>query len=179
MAASDPDFALVLDALLGRAPMPQGAGPATVRRAEQLLATGRSALAHGGPTRAQLRKADSIFRKAQRGRARDQKRGLLRVVFDSWLQPAPALRHRGAATPRFLRYEGACTVEVQIRAVGGRVELEGQVTPPDAASEAQLEIGGRTRRARIDGAGMFRFGGLHHGDATLVVGSTRVEGLPL
>ncbi len=179
MSNRDVDFAAVLDAVLGRSPLtggvPDGVDASVRARALRLIAAGRAAIEQPAPSRKTLRRAESIFRAA----LRDAKPGLLRLVFDSWLQPAPALRYEGADRPRFLRYDGPCTVELQISSLGGRVELRGQIDPADAASEARLQIGKRVRRAAISAAGTFAFEGLAHGTASLQIGETRVEAVPL
>jgi len=175
MSNREVNFAAVLDAVLGRGQMPDGVDASVRARALRLIAAGRAANEQPAPSRKALRRANSIFRAA----FRDAKPGLLRLVFDSWLQPAPALRYEGADRPRFLRYDGPSTVELQISSVGGRVELRGQVDPADAAAEARLQIGKRTRRAAISASGTFVFEGLAHGTVSLQIGEMRVEAVPL
>lgn len=179
MEEREVEFGAVLDALLGRGSMPEGADAALVERAQQFVAAGRTVGEQPAPSRRALRRADKIFRSAARERKQSAGLDLLRLVFDSWLEPAPALRYEGGERPRFLRYAGAFTVELQILDVSGRVQLRGQVTPPDAATEARLQIGSRTRRAKIDTAGLFSFERLARGTVALRIGEMQIEGLPL
>ena len=179
MSKREMELGAVLDALMNRGSMPEGADAAMIQRAQRLVATGRSVCEQPAPSRRALRRADKLFRSAARERQRTAGMDLLRLVFDSWLEPAPALRYEGGDRPRFLRYAGAFTVELQILDVSGRVQLRGQVTPSDAATEARLQVGSRTRLAKIDAAGSFSFEGIARGTALLAIGEMQIEGLPL
>jgi len=168
MASRDPHLAAILDGLLGRGPVVPGAHEG----AERLLAAGRRALASAPPGRRAMARAMRIFREATKPRA-----SLLRLVLDSLLAPAPALR-ASAATGRFLRFEGAVTVELQLAPAARGIDLRGQLTPAGYAAEVVV-AGKRRRRARVAPDGSFVMRGVPRGTVTLEVGPSRFAGLTL
>ena len=107
------------------------------------------------------------------GPGRAPRASLLKLVLDTLSAPAPALRRSGRTTTRFLRFEGAAVLELQVRRVGRSYELRGQVTPP--AADAVLLAGDRERRIEVAADGTFVFRGVPSGAATLTVGDARVE----
>ncbi|MHC4939276.1 MAG: hypothetical protein ACYTHK_09935 [Planctomycetota bacterium] len=166
MGSAKDSFPDLLDALSGRADLPSDADPAILRSAEILLERGRAVAAEPSVPRSWIRRARRI------ARARP---ALFALVFDSWLEPRPALR--GAATaPRFLRFEGPATVDLEL---GAKRTLLGQLEPADAAPEVQLEVAGKVRRARVAPDGTFRFARVPSGEATLTIGDWKLEDLPL
>ena len=66
MEEREVEFGAVLDALLGRGSMPEGADAALVERAQQFVAAGRTVGEQPAPSRRALRRADKIFRSAAR-----------------------------------------------------------------------------------------------------------------
>jgi len=177
MGGQQTDLSRVLDALAGREPWPAKVDPEFRARAERLIERGRAVHAESPAPKSALRKANRIFRNAMKKSA--DRPALLRLVFDSWFEPAPALRRAGPDSTRFFRYDGTCKLELQARETPHGVDLFGQIDPPDAASEVRVEIEGKQRRAAVDSAGSFRFARLPHGAARLVVGDSTIEGVPL
>jgi anti-sigma factor RsiW len=183
MAGTHVSFATMFDHLAGseRASVSRHLQdcPACAARAERiatLLAAGRRALRAPRPSRKNLTRALRIFREHRSA----SQPSFLRLALDSLLRPAPALRTASAATPtRFLRYEGAATVELQVTAVRGRVELRGQVTPPDFADEALLVSGTRERRGKVAADGTFLWRAVPHGEVEIRIGTVRISGLDL
>jgi len=183
MAGTHVSFAKLFDHLAGfeRAPVSRHLQdcPVCTARAERvasILAAGRRAFRAPRPTRRNLARALRIF-SAHRDASQPS---ILQLVLDSLLRPAPALRTTAAATPtRFLRYEGAATVELQVAPVRGRVELRGQVTPPDFADEARLVAGTRTRRAKVAADGTFLWRAVPRGEVEVRIGTVRITGLDL
>lgn len=143
--------------------------------ARRLLAAGRGAVENHKPGRSAMARAMRAYREARAPAAPT----LLRLVLDSLLRPAPALR-TVAAPARFLRYEGPATIELQITPVAGGVELRGQITPADFA----LEVGvvtqsGRTLRVQVAPDGTFLFARLRHGRVGIEAGPARIPDLTL
>jgi hypothetical protein len=104
---------------------------------------------------------------------------VLRLVLDTLLRPAPALRTTRAAPTRFLRYEGEVTVEIQLGAGSRGVDLLGQLTPATHAREVEAIWDAGRRRARIDDEGVFRLRNLPRREIELRIGTTRITGLRL
>ena len=174
-------FAALLDHLAGRT-APQVAAhleacPACAVRAadaRRLLAAGRRAAAAPAPSRRALRRARAIFREAHA----PPQVSLLRLVLDSLTRPAPALRRAGAKATRFLRYEGAVTVELQLTptATRQRIDLHGQLTPADFAGEVVLEAGRVRRTVPVTADGTFVVRGVPKRDVELRIGTARIRG---
>ena len=141
--------------------------------ASRLIAAGRRAGSAPRPSRRALARAASIFRRHHRA----PQPSVLQLVLDSLLRPAPALRAATAAPTRFLRYEGEATLELQITPVGRRVELRGQVTPADVASEVVLRAGTVRRRRKLAADGTFVIRAVPRGEVEIEVGPVRVAGL--
>jgi anti-sigma factor RsiW len=183
MAGTHVSFATLFDHLAGfeRAHVSRHlqdcpACAARAERANSLLAAGRRALRAPRPSRRNLSRALRIFREHHSA----SQPSVLQLVLDSLLRPAPALRGAAAATPtRFLCYEGAVTVELQVTPVRGRVELRGQITPPDFAAEVQLVHGTQKRRARVAPDGTFLWRAVPHGEVEIWIGTVRLHGLDL
>ena len=177
MGTAHPSFAAILDHLAGHEPRGVAAhlarcGPCAPRAAEaaRLLAAGRRAHDAPRPGARLLRRAVGIFRAHRRG----ESPGLLRLVLDSWLQPAPALR-TGTARARFLRFEGEVVVEMQLTVEAGRVEVRGQLTPPDFAAEVVAIARARRKRAKVGGDGTFLLRGLPRTRLDFEIGTTRIR----
>ncbi len=168
MASRSPHLAAILDGLLGRGPRVPGAH----EEAERLLAAGRRALASAPPGRRAMARARRIFVDAARPRA-----SLLRLVLDSMLAPAAALR-ASTAPGRFLRFEGAVTVELHLTPAARGIDLRGQLTPAGYAAEVVV-AGRRRRRARVAPDGGFVMRAVPRGTVTLEIGPSRFEGLSL
>lgn len=148
-------------------------------RAGRLLGAGRRAAAAPAPSRRLLARAGRIFRDEVSGR----RPSLLELLLDTLDAPRPALalrRGRAAtARPRFLKFGGACTVELQVTPRERGLELRGQVTPADTAREVVLELGGRARRAPVAADGTFLFKGVARGRAGLTLGPVAIRDLDL
>ena len=168
MGLRETDLARLLDALTGRQPWPKSVDPDPRAQAERLLERARSVHSEAPATRRALREALRIFRADRKERS--ARPGLLRLVFDSWLSPAPAVRGAGAESSRFLRFDGACRLELQVRSTARGVELFGQVDPSDAAPEARAEYAGKDRLVPIDPVGSFHFPRLPHGPLRIWIG---------
>ena len=182
MAGTHVGFATLFDHLAGfeRAQVSRHlqACPACAARAERvvsILAAGRRALRAPRPSRRNLTRALRIFREHRSA----SQPSILQLVLDSLLRPAPALRSAAATPTRFLCYEGPATVELQVTPVRGRVELRGQVTPPDFAAEALLVSGTRKRRGKVAADGTFLWRAVPHGQVEIHIGTVRITGLDL
>jgi anti-sigma factor RsiW len=183
MAGTHVSFAMMFEHLAGseRAQVSRHLQdcPACAARAERvasLLAAGRRALRAPRPSRKALKRAARIFREHRSA----SQPSILQLVLDSLLRPAPALRTAATASPtRFLRYEGVATVELQVTPVRGRVELRGQVTPPDFAAEALLVSGAKKRRGKVAADGTFLWRAVPHGEVEIRIGTVRITGLDL
>jgi len=167
----------LLEALAGREPRPADMDPGLRSRAERLLARGRSVHAESAVPKSTLRKALRVFRESRKRSAAGPT--LMRLVFDSWFEPAPALRRAGPESTRFLRYDGPCRLELQVRETARGVEVFGQIDPADAATEVHIEVDGKERRAAIDAVGSFRFARLRPGVARVRLGDATIEGIRL
>ena len=177
MGDSHTDLVRALEALAGREPWPADLSPGLRAQATRLLERVRAVgLEPAVPKRAAAR-ALKVFRSSRKPASGAST--LLRLVFDSWFEPAPALRAVGSVATRFLRFDGVVRVELQIRETPRGVELFGQVDPPASASTVQLEFEGKQRRTAIDAVGSFRFARLRHGAARLRIGDLTVEDVPL
>lgn len=161
MSARHPSLAALMDQLSGResrATATHLSACASCRaradEARRLLLTGRRALSAPALGARGKRRAVALFRREQRPQA-----GLLRLVLDTLLRPAPALRAAGAAgtAARYLRFEGDMTVELQVTPRNRGVELRGQITPADAASEVIARSAKARRRAPVQRDGTFVF----------------------
>jgi hypothetical protein len=172
-------FARLLDHLAGREDpavqkrMDDATVPAeTVQAALRLLEAGRRAVAASVPSARLRKRATRVFREARAPEARPG--GLLRLVIDNVLRPAPALRTGAAAAARFLRFEGERTVELQATPRERGLELRGQVTPAHGIDTATLRAGGRTRTAPVDESGLFVFRRVRAGRIELDFGVARI-----
>jgi anti-sigma factor RsiW len=140
---------------------------------QRLLGAGRRALSVPALSSRAKKRAVALFRREQRPRP-----GVLRLVLDTLLRPAPALRAPGTAA-RYLRFEGDVTVELQVSPQTRGVELRGQITPADAASEVIALSGKARRRARIEKDGTFVFRALPRRKMDLQVGAGFIRDLEL
>jgi len=168
MGSNEFELARMLDALSGRQPWPATVDAEQRARAERLLERARSVHAEAPASKRALRAALRIFRAHRKERT--ARPGLLRLVFDSWLEPAPAVRGAGGESSRFLRFDGKCRLEIQMRSTARGVELFGQVDPSDFAPEARAEYADKVRRAAIDPEGSFHFARLPHGALRIRIG---------
>jgi len=168
MGLRETELARLLEALSGRQPWPESVDADQRARAERLLDRARSVHAEAPAPKRALRGAMRIFRADRQQRT--SRPGLLRLVFDSWLEPAPAVRGAGGESSRFLRFDGACRLEIQVRSTARGVELFGQVDPSDAAREARAEYAAKDRRVPIDPVGSFHFPRLPHGPLRIWIG---------
>jgi len=166
------DFIRALEAAAGRQPWPDDVDPELRVQAGRLLASAHAVGRESKVPKSFARKALRVF-----GRSRAPSRA--RLVFDSWFEPALAVRHAGPVDSRFLRYEGPLRLELQTRDTGRGVELLGQIDPPDVAAEVILEWDGKDRRVAVDSVGSFRMARLRHGVARLRIGDTTIEDIPL
>ena len=158
MSARHPSLAALMDQLSGResrATATHLSACASCRaradEARRLLLTGRRALSAPALGARGKRRAVALFRREQRPQP-----DLLRLVLDTLLRPAPALRAAGTAA-RYLRFEGDMTVELQVTPRNRGVELRGQITPADAASEVIARSAKARRRAPVQRDGTFVF----------------------
>ena len=119
------------------------------------------------------RRAIALFRREQRPQP-----GLLRLVLDSLLKAAPALRAAGTAT-RYLRFEGDVTLELQVAPRKHGVELRGQITPADAASEVTVLSTKVQRRVRVQEDGTFVFRLVSRRKVDLQIGDVFIRDLEL
>lgn len=142
--------------------------------ARRVVEIGRRALAGPRPARRHMRAAIRAFRQARENWGNS----LLKLVLDSMLRPAPAPALRaGASPPRFLRYEGEVTVELQITSAARGVSLLGCVSPPDRADEVILTAGSTQRRTLVDKTGMFALRRVPRRELELRIGSALITGL--
>ena len=141
--------------------------------ARRLIEAGHRALAVPALSSRSKKRAVALFRREQR-----QQPGLLRLVLDSFLKPAPALRTAGTAA-RYLRFEGEVTVELQIAPRKRGVELRGQITPAGFASEV-IALSARARlRAPVEKDGTFVFRSLPRRKLDLQIGTEFLRDLEL
>jgi len=173
-------FAALLDHLAGRESAQVAAHVAACESctheaaaARRLLEAGRRAATAPTMTKKQRRTARSIFKQA----FAPPRVSLLKMVLDSLTQPAPAVRS-GAPEARFVRFEGAVTVEMQISKAPRGVEVRGQVTPADYATRVEAEGTGRRRTSAIGPDGTFLFR-LPRGETDFRIGNTRINKLRL
>ena len=160
-------FDEILEALVGRGTPARGA-PEAVR----LLRAGRAVAAERALPRAWLRRASRALRAGRKG--------TFALVFDSWFRPQPALRRSPTAdAPRFLRFEGAQTIELEISAVARGVRVLGQVEPPGSIARITIETESKRVERTVAGDGTFRTPVLPRGRATLRADGTVVGELPL
>ncbi|MHC4932803.1 MAG: hypothetical protein ACYTGV_11505, partial [Planctomycetota bacterium] len=148
---------------------------ARAERAARLLAAGRRALSAPKLSKKAMKRAVRVFRE----NLAPQQPATLRLVLDSLLRPAPALRATRASPARFLRYEGAATVELQVTPAARGVEVRGQVTPSGHADEVILRVGRASRRATVAEDGTFLLQRVPRGEVEIRVGPTRITGLTL
>ena len=186
MGMTSLNFADLLDHLAGRED-PAVAGTLAddaqaadlAARAGRLLLAGRRAAAAPAPSRKLLARARRIFVQERREALPRRGKQLLELLLDTLRTPRPALAlRRGRATPvqpRFLKFGGACTVELQVTPMARGLELRGQVTPAATAREAVLTVGARTRRAAVAAEGTFLFTGLPRGRIELTLGSVVIR----
>lgn len=159
MSSNQPDpLERALEAAAGRAP--SGEAPTAevlaaeaLAYAQALRATRLAVRAAPSCPRAVLRRAQALFE--ERGAVR-----LLRLVFDSWREGAPATR--GAGHSRSLRYEdGERALDLRVtRPVSGEVLLQVAAQPAQPGLIAHLAVEGSKREPRISldesGAGQIR-----------------------
>lgn len=142
-----------LDLVSGRTSSGEPATDAYLAYAEALRAARRGVLDAPGCPTAVLRRAQALF--GERGGVR-----ILRLVFDSWRDAAPATR--GAGRARSLRYEdGDHALDLRVtRPPSGDVLLQVAVEPPEPGLTAHLDVRGSKRKPRIaldeSGAGQIR-----------------------
>jgi hypothetical protein len=176
------DFTLILDSLAGRGQRwvvghleTCSSCAARAERAARLLAAGRRAVSAPKLSKRAMKRALRVFRQ----HLASQQPGALRLVLDSLLRPAPALRATTASPARFLRYEGAATVELQVTPAARGVEVRGQVTPAGHADEVILRVGRTRRRGSVAKDGTFVLRNVPRGEVEIRVGPTRITGLSL
>ena len=112
---------------------------------------------------------------------------IVRVVFDSGLQPVPAgLRSAGGSSERRVLFEAqmgsdaASLRQVDLRVkreAGGTYEVLGQCLPPWQAASVEVRSGRTRRSADLDDAGEFLLRGLAAKDALTL--TLKVGGLPV
>jgi len=128
------------------------------------------------PSKRALSRALRIFRDHHR----PDRPGLLHLVLDSLLRPVPAVRSTAATPPRYLRYDGQITVELQLTAGSRGIDLHGQLTPPDYAREVEVCAGDRVlRRARVGVQGHFEMTNLPRREVEVRIGEARIGRLRL
>ncbi|MGQ0615218.1 MAG: hypothetical protein ACT4PV_15905 [Planctomycetaceae bacterium] len=178
MGDSHLDFADLLEEAAGRGSAADSAHLASCARcreqlagAERLLDAGRRAVASPAPSQRLLARAVRLFREADSPR--------LRLAFDSFLHMAPALRSLAAAPPRFLRFEGAATVELQVSRTTRGFDVRGQVTPADFTKEVAFVAGPTVRRAKVESDGSFLLRRLARGCYRLEAGAAAFDALEL
>jgi hypothetical protein len=146
------------------------------RQAARLLAAGRRAMSAPAMSRKAQSRAMRIFRQSNQ---RSAGASTLRLVLDSLLRPAPAVRASQAPAKRFLRYEGKVGVDLQITREAGRIELRGQMTPAGYAQRVDASVRSKTFQAAVEADGTFVLRGLPPGPAELRLGDARILGLEL
>jgi len=173
------EFADLLDHLAGRenaaAARVLESDPGLAARARRLLDAGRRAETAPVPGKRLLARARRIWIRERK----ETRPSVLELLLDTMRAPAPAIALRrgrvASARPRFLKFGGACTVELQVTVRERGVELRGQVTPADAAPEAVVRAGARVRRAPVAGDGTFVFPRLPRGRIELGLGSAVIR----
>ncbi|MFQ5843949.1 MAG: hypothetical protein ACE5JG_03075 [Planctomycetota bacterium] len=180
MTAQHPDLPALLDLAAGRE------GPARAHLASctrggelggglrRLVAAGRRAAAAPRLSGRARRRALRVFREQVRPAP-----SLLRLVVDSWLRAAPALRAGARAPARYLRFEGEVQVEIQVTAGARGRDLRGQLTPPDFAPEVVAVAGRTRRRAPVAGDGTFLLRGVPRRTVELQIGRASIRDLEL
>lgn len=144
---------VALDAAAGRRSAGDPAPPAELAYAEALRAARRAGREAPSCPQAVLRRAQALFTE----RAVDR---VLKLVFDSWRDAAPATR--GPGRSRNLRYEaGDRALDVRVtRPMSGDVLLQVAALPAQPGLTVQLDVEGVRRRPRFDlddrGAGQVR-----------------------
>jgi len=171
-------FAEILEHLVGRERRQVAAyllqHPEAAAPARALLAVGRDALDAPRPGARARRRVIALFK-----RPADRAPGLLRIVLDSVLRAAPAMRGQSTASGRFLRLVGEVTLELQVTPRANGVELRGQVDPAQSGRDVVWEVGARSRRVRIADDGTFLFRSLPRGPCTLRIGRICSEEIDL
>ena len=162
-------LANLLDRLAAGETLPAGAAAA---RAHRLFLAGRRAIAAPVASQKLLRRALRIFRDE---RKRSSAPSVLRLVLDSLVRAAPAVRTGATKRDRFLRFEGAVTVELAVIAKARGVELRGQVLPADAVKS--VSIGGK--RVPVETDGTFVARNVPRGPTEIAVGAAKITGLTL
>ena len=154
MSSNQPDsLERALEAAAGRAPSGEAQSAEARAYAQALRATRLAVRAAPTCPQAILRRAQALFE--ERGAVR-----LLRLVFDSWREGAPATR--GAGHSRSLRYEdGERALDLRVtRPVSGEVLLQVAAQPAQPGLIAHLAVEGSKREPRIpldeSGAGQIR-----------------------
>jgi len=186
MLDTHPNLFGLLDLAIGRSPR------STVRHVERcepcatraqgvnaLVRHGRAYCAAPRLERRHVRTAMRVFRSTRPSWMETT----LQLVTDCLLGApvaVPALRHAGPQDGvRFVRYEGARTVELQISVDAARVTLHGCVLPPEKTVRVQLLSSGREYATLVDESGGFVFRDLPTGKCDLVFGQVRIESLTL
>jgi len=177
------DFTQLLDHLSGRGRRPVAghierclACTESLERARLILEAGRRAMKAPKPSKRAIGRAMRLFRDFHR----PPRPGFLRLVLDSFLQPAPAVRSTAANPPPFLRFDGQITVELQLTAGSRGVDMHGQLTPPDCAREIEVRAADRVlRRARVGSEGHFEMTNLPRREVEIRIGEARIGGLHL
>ncbi len=178
MSARHPTLAALMDQRSGRKSQATAthlsacaACRARADESQRLLEAGRRALSVPALSSRAKKRAVALFRREQQPQP-----GLLRLVLDTLLRPAPALRAAGTAV-RYLRFDGDVTVELQVAPQKRGVELRGQITPADAASEVIALSAKARRRARVEKDGTFVFRSLPRQKMDLQIGAGFIRDL--
>jgi len=145
-----------------------------VDAAHAIVAAGRRALAAPRPGRRAMARAVRAFRDGSAPPV-----PAFRLVLDTLLRAAPALRSRASARSRFLRFEGPATLELQVTTEARAVELRGQITPKGFAKEVVLRGGRARRRTRIGADGTFLFRKAPRGVVRVTIGDAAIDRLEL
>jgi hypothetical protein len=112
---------------------------------------------------------------------------LVKLVFDSGLQPVPAGLRSGGSSERRLLFEARTEsdpatvrqVDVRVRReAAGTVEVLGQCLPPWKAAKVEVKSGRSKKTAEVDEAGEFLLRGLNAKGETFEL-SLVVDGRPL
>ena len=173
------NFASLLDHFAGRGKQLDAAilESDLARAAQRLVETGRRATTAAKLSKRTKKRALRIFR--EHHLPESALGSMLRLVLDSFQGMTPALRRGSAASIRFLKFEGAAVVELQVAPDTRGLEIRGQITAPGRIESTTVAIrltaGGRDRLGTVAENGTFVFRNVPRGRVTLQVLDVQFE----